>query len=156
MRTQVYPRLRWAGDLPDPPPSYPFRPLPGVVELAAIDYPSHVAELLGDEAVERLGGWPSIREAAMTNLRALAPMHQDTIDADPEREDAAVHVLTTDDFFGPSRVLILPEVLAGIGIERPSHGVLVAVPNRHLLAAHVLTGPGVVAALQVQIGRAHV
>ncbi len=87
----------------------------------------------------------------MANLRALPPLHRDTIDADPDRADAAVHVLTTDDFFGPSRVLILPEVLAGIGIERPSHGVLVAVPNRHLLAVHALGGAGVVAALQVLV-----
>ena len=43
----------------------------------------------------------------------------------------------------------LAETLAGIGIERPSYGVLVAVPNRHLLALHPLEGPGVVAALQV-------
>ncbi|CAN5499276.1 hypothetical protein BH09ACT12_BH09ACT12_33980 [soil metagenome] len=148
VRTQVYPRLRWAENLPDPAPNYPTSPLPGVVELAAIDYPHHVSELLSDEAVERIGGWATVREAAMTNLRALPPMHQDTINADPDRDDAAVHVLTTDDFFGPSRVLILPEVLAGIGIERPSHGVLVAVPNRHLLAVHPLAGQGVIAALQ--------
>lgn len=149
VRTQVYPRLRWAGDLPDPAPSYPSRPLPGVAELAAIDYPQHVAELLSDEAVDRLGGWPVVREAAMANLRALPAMHRDTIKADAERDDSDVHVLTTDDFFGPSRVLILAEVLAGIGIERPSHGVLVVVPNRHLLAVHPLAGSGVVAAMQV-------
>ena len=40
------------------------------------------------------------------------------------------------------------EALAGIGIERPAHGVLLAVPNRHLLAVHVLGGLGVVTALQ--------
>lgn len=149
VRSQVYPRLRWAEDLPDPAPSYPSRPLPGVAELLAIDYPNHVAELLSDEAVDRLGGWPVVREVALGNLRALPAMHQDTLRADQERVDSDVHVLTTEDFFGPSRVLILAEVLAGVGIERPSHGVLVAVPNRHLLAVHALTGHGVVAALQL-------
>jgi hypothetical protein len=149
VRHRVYPRLRWAGDLPHPAPTYPPQPLPGVVELAAIDHPDHVAELLSDEAVERLGGWPAAREVAMTNLRALPPMHHDTVRADPQRDDASVHVLTTDDFFGPSRLLVLPELLPSLGIERPSHGVLVVVPNRHLLAVHALAGPGVVAALQV-------
>ncbi len=149
VRTQLYPRLRWAEDLPHPVPSYAPRPLPGVAELAAVDYPSHVSELLSDETVERIGGWPVAREVAMANLRALPAMHRDTIRADDARSDSDVHVLTTDDFFGPSRVLVLAETLAGIGIERPSYGVLVAVPNRHLLALHPLAGPGVVAALQV-------
>lgn len=149
VRTQLYPRLRWAEDLPHPAPSYAPRPLPGVAELAAVDYPSHVSELLSDETVERIGGWPAAREVAMANLRALPAMHRDTVRADDARTDSDVHVLTTDDFFGPSRVLVLAETLAGIGIERPSYGVLLAVPNRHLLALHPLEGPGVVAALQV-------
>lgn len=151
VRTQVYPRLRWAADLPEPGPTYAPRPLPGVAEIAAIDYPSHVAELLSDEAVDRLGGWPVARESAMANLRALPPMHRDTLHGDADRDDSDVHVLTTDDFYGPSRLLMLPEVLSGLGIERPSHGVLVAVPNRHLLALHPLQGAGVVAALQVLV-----
>lgn len=148
VRTQVYPRLRDRADLREPP-SYADSPLPGLLELAAIDYPTHVTDLLSDESVDTLGGWEATREAAMINLRGLPMMHQDIVRADPERDDSDVHVLTSEDYFGPSRVLILAEVLAGIGIERPSHGVLVAVPNRHLLAAHVLAGPGVVAALQV-------
>lgn len=38
---------------------------------AAIDYPTHVAELLGDPAIDRLGGWAAIRDQGLTNLRAL-------------------------------------------------------------------------------------
>lgn len=143
----VYPLLRWAEDLPEPAPTYAEQPLPGVALVAAIDYPTHVAELHSDEAVEHVGGWATVRDAALDNLRALPAMHQDTIRADPERDDASVHVLTTDDFYGPSRVLVMDEVLAGLGIAPPTHGVLVAVPNRHLLALHPLEGPGVVAAL---------
>ncbi len=149
VRAHLYPRLRWVADLPEAAPSYASRPLPGVVELAAIDHPTHVTDLLSDEAVERIGGWPAAREAAMANLRALPALHQDTIRADPDRDDSAVHVLTTDDVFGPSRVLVLAEVLATLGIERPSHGLLVAVPNQQLLALHPVAGPGVVAALQL-------
>lgn len=149
VRTQLYPRLRWVEDLPHAAPSYAPRPLPGVAELAAVDHPSHVTELLSDETVGRIGGWPVARKVAMANLRALPAMHHDTVRSDEARADSDVHVLTTDDFFGPSRVLVLAETLAGLGIERPSYGVLLAVPNRHLLALHPLEGPGVVAALQV-------
>ena len=149
VRAHLYPRLRWAADLPEPVPSYAARPLPGVVELAAIDHPTHVTDLLSDEAVEQLGGWPAAREAAMANLRALPALHQDTIQAVPGRADSVVHVLTSSDYFGPSRVLVLPEVLSTLGLERPAHGVLVAVPNQQLLALHPVAGPGVVAALQL-------
>lgn len=148
VRTQVYPRLRWSEDLPDLP-SYVVPALPGIVVLAAIDYPSHVAELIGDDAVERLGGWPAILEQGITNLRALEPMHHQVLQGDPERDDADVHVLTSDDFFGPSRLLVLDEVMAGLGIPASPHGVLVAVPNRHLLVVHPITGLGVVGAMQL-------
>lgn len=149
VRAHLYPRLRWAAGLPETVPSYAARPLPGVVELAAVDYPTHVADLLRDEAVERIGGWPAARAAAMANLRSLPAMHQDTIRADPDRDDSVVHVLTTDDVFGPSRLLILAEVLAALDTAGSSHGVLVAVPNHHFLAVHPVSGGGVVAALQV-------
>lgn len=151
VRAHLYPRLRWAADLPEPVPSYAARPLPGVVELAAIDYPTHVTDLLSDEAVERIGGWPAAREAAMANLRALPALHQDTIRAVQGRDDSVVHVLTASDYFGPSRVLMLPEVLSTLGLERPTHGVLVAVPNQQLLVLHPVGGPGVVAALQLLV-----
>ncbi|MFB9314095.1 hypothetical protein [Nocardioides plantarum] len=148
VRSQVYPRLRWEADLPERP-SYAENPLPGIVELAAVDYPTHVAELLDDLAVERLGGWAAIRAQGIVNLRSLEPMHRQTITADPERHDADLHLLVSDDFFGPSRVLVLDEVMAGLGIEAGPHGVLLAVPNRHLLALHPLGGVGVVAAMRL-------
>lgn len=148
VRTQVYPRLRWAEDLPHLP-SYVAPVLPGVIELAAIDYPSHVAELIGDEAVERLGGWPAVRAQGVANLLVLEPMHHQTLQGDPERDDADVHVLTSDDFFGPSRLLVLDEVMAGLGIPASPLGVLLAVPNRHLLVVHPLAGHGVVGAIQL-------
>ena len=151
VRAHLLPRLRPAADL-EQVPSYAARPLPGIVELAAIDHPTHVTDLLSDEAVAQLGGWPRARAAAMANLRALPAMHQDTIRADRARADSDVHVLTTDDVFAPSRVLVLTETLAGLGIERASYGVLLAVPNQHLLALHPLEGRGVVAALQVLAG----
>ena len=88
---------------------------------------------------------------AWSNLRRLpAPARQD-LHGDPDRQDGTVHVFTSEDFFGASRLLLLDELLAGPGVERPAHGVLLVVPNRHLLAVHVLRGPGVVAAVDVLV-----
>ncbi|MGA8848167.1 MAG: hypothetical protein WB471_16250, partial [Nocardioides sp.] len=151
VRIHLYPRLRWAADLPGPVPSYAARPLPGVVELAAIDHPTHVTDLLSNEGVEQLGGWPTARRTAMANLRALPALHQDAIHAAPGRDDSVVHVLTSSDHFGASRVLMLPEVLEELGLEPPAHGVLVAVPNHQLLALHPVVGAGTVAALQLLV-----
>lgn len=148
VRGQVYPRLRREVDLPERP-AYVVDALPGIVELAAIDYPTHVAELLGDPAVERLGGWEAIRAQGIANLVSLAPMHRQTIPGDPDRDDADVHVLTSEDFFGPSRLLVLDTVMAALDIPAGEHGVLLVVPNRHLLALHPLRGAGVLGALQL-------
>ncbi len=147
-RPLLLPKLRPLVSLDAGRPSYAPEPLPGILAVAALDYPTHVSELLSDERVAALGGWDAVRDIAFDNLRRLPAPHHDEIDSDPARTDAAVHLLATDDFFGASRVLLLDEVLAGIGIERPAHGVLLAVPNRHLLAVHVLGGLGVVTALQ--------
>ncbi len=150
-RAILLPKIRMVQDIPAPVPDYAPEVLPGVLAVAALDYPTHVSELLADARIEELGGWDAVREVAWQNLRQLpAPARQD-VAADPERDDATVHVLTSTDFFGASRVLVLDEVLAGMGIERPSHGVLVCVPNRHLLALHVLRGVGVVAAMNVMV-----
>lgn len=150
-RPLLLPKLRPIASLDVGRPSYAPEPLPGVLAVAALDYPTHVSELLSDERLDALGGWDAVRDIAFANLRRLPPPHHDTIDGDPSRSDAVVHLLATDDFFGASRVLLLDEVLAGIGIERPRHGVLLAVPNRHLLAVHVLAGVGVVPALQTLV-----
>ena len=144
-------KLRAAAEIPSPRPLYAPEVLPGVLAVAALDYPTHVSELLSDERVDELGGWEAVREVAWSNLRRLpAPARQD-LHGDPDRQDGTVHVLTSEDFFGASRLLLLDELLAGLGVERPAHGVLLVVPNRHLLAVHVLRGPGVVAAVDVLV-----
>lgn len=147
-RSLLLPKLRPLSSLDVRRPAYAPEPLPGLLTVAALDYPTHVSELLSDERLDALGGWEALRDIAFENLRRLPAPHHDVIDGDPSRADAVVHLLATDDFFGASRVLVLDEVLAGIGIERPRHGVLLAVPNRHLLAVHVLGGLGVVTAMQ--------
>ncbi len=143
-RDLLLPKIRLAADIPQPLPDYAPEVLPGVVALAALDYPTHVSELLADARVDELGGWGVVREVAWENLRRLPAPTVSHIQAGP---DAPVLALTSSDFFGASRLLVLDEVLAGLGVERPTHGVLVAVPHRHLMLVHVLEGPGVVAAL---------
>jgi hypothetical protein len=150
-RPLLLPKLRPLASLDVARPAYAPEPLPGILAVAALDYPTHVSELLSDERLDAFGGWSAVRDIAFANLRRLPAPHHDQIDSDPSRSDAVVHLLATDDFFGASRVLLLDEVLAGIGIERPAHGVLLAVPNRHLLAVHVLAGLGVVTALQTMV-----
>lgn len=148
VRDLVLPRLRWEDDVPDPP-AYAPRVLPGVLEVVAIDYPSHVAELLSEEALADLGGWEAVRAQAMANLRALPLPEHEVLPADESDRDADVHLLSADDFFVPSRMLVLDEVMAALGLPASTHGTLVVVPHRHVLALHSVRGPGVVAALQL-------
>lgn len=147
-RTLLLPKLRALSDLPQPRPAYVEELLPGVGVVAALDYPSHVAEVHSDDVITRLGGWETIREIAVTNLRSLPDPTISDLLGDPDRDDATVQVLMFEDFFGAARVLRLQELLSGIGIEQPRHGVLVALPHRHLIAVHVVRGEGVIPALR--------
>lgn len=147
----LYPKLRAREDLPGPAPAYAEESLPGLLTVAALDYPTHVAELLTDERIATLGGWPAIHAVALANLRGLPRPSVRDISADRDRDDATVHALMSEDFFGASRVLLMHELLAGIGIEAPRHGVLFAIPTRHLAALHVPRGPGVLAALNLLV-----
>ncbi|MCL2422440.1 MAG: hypothetical protein FWD11_00870 [Micrococcales bacterium] len=81
------------------------------------------------------GGSDLCRRAAMDGLRALRRPKHKTITAGP----ATVETFIADDVFGASRLLMLDELLAEtLLVERPSHGTLVVVPNRHMVAVHIL------------------
>ena len=150
VRDQVLLKLRPVADLPAGPPDYALEVLPGIVAVAAIDYPTHVSELLDAERLDPLGGWAQVRPVALENLRRLSLPPVEELLADDSAPDSAVQLLIADDFFGAARLCVLEHVLASmLGVERPQHGVLVAVPNRHVLALHVPTGPGVVPALHL-------
>lgn len=150
VRSQVLLKLRPVSDV-GRGVHYAPEILPGILLLVAIDHPDHVRELFSDDAVDELGGWDEVRDLAVSNLRALPQPQHKVIRADPEREDSIVHLFAADDFFGAARLAILPEVLAHVGVERPAHGVLLAVPNRHLLLVHPLEGPGVIPAVQLLV-----
>jgi hypothetical protein len=148
VRDQVLLKLRAVSELPSEPPSYAPEVLPGIVAVAAIDYPTHVSELLDNDRLTPLGGWDAVRPVALENLRRLEPPHVEDIVSHQGDPTSIVHVMVADDFFGAARVCVLEQVLAStLGVERPRHGVLVAVPNRHVMAVHVPTGPGILPAL---------
>jgi hypothetical protein len=148
VRDQVLLKLRAVSELPSEPPAYAPEVLPGIVAVAAIDYPTHVSELLDADRLTALGGWEAVRPVAMDNLRRLELPHVEDIVAQAGDPTSVVHVMVADDFFGAARVCVLDQVMAAaVGVERPKYGVLVAVPNRHVMAVHVPTGTGLLAAL---------
>lgn len=117
-----------------------------LIVLPAVDRPTTV-ETRSD--LDALGGWETVWPIAMANLRTLAPPAHQVLSGTPEDGDE-VHLFESDDFFGATRVLAADEVLAnalGAAVPAP-HGMLVGIPSRHILALHVLSGPGVVAAIQ--------
>lgn len=122
--------------------------LAGIYAGVVLDYVDRSSATLSGELIEKYGGWDVVMHQAMANLRHLpAPRVRDII-ADEDRDDATVHVLRYEDPFGASRVLLWQELLASIGVEAPSQGVLVAIPNRHVLVVHVPRGEGVIAAVR--------
>ena len=141
-------RLCDGGQIPPDWSTYATEVLPGIVVLAALDYPTHVSHLTREDALEPYGGWAAVEPVALENLRRLpAPNHFST-QAGPE-PDSTVHVFHSEDFYGASRFLVLDELLkTTLLVERPANGVLVAVPNRHMLGVHIVTGVGVVEAMR--------
>jgi hypothetical protein len=144
---QLFPR----DDIPDGPPPGAPEVLPGIVALAGLDLPTRVDSFTTDDKLEPYGGWAAVEPRARENLRRLpAPQHQTILGNDDDPE-SAVHVFVTDgeDLLGASRLLVLDTLLPTVeGLPPATHGVLVAVPNRHLLAVHVLTGLSVLTAMQ--------
>lgn len=147
VRDRLYLRLWPNDDLPARPAA--AEPLgAGLVGLAAIDHPEHVETLTGATDIELLGGWPGIRDAALANLRRLRADDIVPLGEDP---DSRVQ-LSVGGFFNASRVFTMHSLLKeDFLVEAPSYGVLFAVPNRHLVAVHPVTGPGLVTATSTLI-----
>ncbi len=122
---------------------------PGLVVRACVDYPDSVATLSN---LESFGGWAAVGPTALANLRRLPPPEHRTITA---RGGGVIHLLTCEDLFGASRLLLLDELFGSLlGIERPDYGVLVAVPHRHTVAVHIIEDATVVTALDAMVGLA--
>lgn len=155
VRDRLFLKLVAVDQLPVEPPSWAPEIAPGLVALPAVDHPTHVSTLSAEDALDDLGGFDVVRDVALGNLRRLRAEHTETLSPDSDAKDARIRVLAGD-FFGASRLVVLDDVLRDeLGVERPQHGVLVAVPNRHLLVLHVVEGPGVIAAVDLLLRLAH-
>lgn len=143
-------RVVHPADLPDPdsPGAGPALAT-NLVVRAALDLPTHVA-ILHDGT--RYGGWSATGPDALANLGRLPAPEHSTLDAG---DGAVVHCFYAEDFFGASRLLMLDQLLAThAAVELPEHGVLVVVPHRHLLAAHVLQDASAVRAMSTLVALA--
>lgn len=142
-------RLRKASDLPAQPDYDAASRLPGLLAVLAQDTPQMVRELLKQETFAHLGDAATLRQQAVANLARLPTPELQTI-SPPEDPATAVHVFAGDDYFVASRLLVLPTLLAAtLGVEDPDKGCVVAVPNRHLLAVHVVVDLGVITAVNL-------
>lgn len=113
--------------------------------IAVLDHPDHIQGVTDPAAIERLGGWAAVRDTGLANLRRL------TTDETTELPHA-VHV-SRGGWYQASRLLVLDSLLAAdLRLERPAHGVLVAVPNRHLLLVHPLGAAPLVDAVRTMAG----
>lgn len=115
-----------------------------LLALPAVDHPDHVLGLSDPADVERLGGWPAVEEVGLANLRRLAAESTATLG------DGVL--VSQGGWFHASRLLVLDTALASdFRVERPSHGVLVAVPTRHLLLAHPVADDACLPALRAMV-----
>ncbi|MCL3860769.1 hypothetical protein [Actinotalea sp. K2] len=152
VRDQVFLRVLPAADLPFPVVD-PLMSVGDLVGVLSIDYPEHISTLTRAEDIERLGGRDAVHEVAHTNLLGLRADTVTVLGGD-DPDQGTVH-LSLGGFFNASRMFVLDAVLRqDFGLESPSHGVLVAVPNRHVLAVHPLTGIDCVQAVQTLVALA--
>lgn len=135
-------RLWATHDLPHPPEcEIPLAP--GLAGLISIDHPEYVETLTRSRDIEALGGWERAVHLAHHNL---VRVRADRTWA--ERVGDARLLASVGGFYNASRVLDMPHLLkSDFLVDQPSHGVLFTVPNRHLVVAHPLQGPGLFEAL---------
>lgn len=142
---KVLVKLRMREDMPNQPEYEPLEPVPGVVALVAIDEPTVVVESLA--LPEGIPDIPTALRLARANLVELpAPEHVTRL-LDEDDPSSRVHLFITEDFFGASRLLVLDRLLTSVGVTPGPGGLLVALPSRHVLAVHPMSGPGVVSAM---------
>lgn len=142
-------KLRPLADLPQKLDYESPSGLPGIVALPAIDYDSHVAEILQLDRIREHAGLDEFRTRAVANLRALpAPAEILTRTPDEEQPDSEVAILLFDDFYGAARALVLDHVLEEfLKADPPVHGCVIGIPTRHHLLVHVVRGNGILPAI---------
>ncbi|WP_319458141.1 MULTISPECIES: hypothetical protein [unclassified Mycobacterium] len=139
----VYPRVRLARG--DTETDYPVRGMvDGLEVVLALDHPHVVSELESLEYVADLGPWPVLWAAAMENLRALPDPHHEIVDVERDHGALPLHAFQFEDYFGPSRILMLREFVRPYFPNLRS-GLLVAIPDRHTVLAVVVDDGALVA-----------
>ena len=154
-RAGLYLRLVEAASLPHRE-WYPYAEdvSPDLVSLLSIDLPDSVATP-AEDALRARGPIDELVAQGRANLRAL--LESDQLDAEKVRPDAggAFTVVMGDSFFTASLSLLLNDTTWRFGNEiDDGRGVLVAVPNRHLLGYRVIDGPDAAAGLNHLFGLA--
>lgn len=142
-------KLRPAADLPQQLDYDSPSGLPGIVALPAIDYDSHVAEMLQLDRIREHAGLDEFRTRAVANLRALPPPI-DVITRTPaaDEPDSEVALLVFEDFYGAARALVLDHVIDSfLNVDPPVHGVVIGIPTRHHLLVHLVRGRGILTAI---------
>ncbi|AEV84270.1 hypothetical protein ACWT_3247 [Actinoplanes sp. SE50] len=122
--------------------------LPGLVATLGVDMGGQV-NFVPTATVEALGGLRAAWKAAVTNLTRLPAMSVGSLEATAGHPDSVIYELHSTDPFGASRVCHLDGLLATAKVAGSRHGLLVALPTWYTVLLHVLTGPGVLAALNV-------
>jgi hypothetical protein len=141
----TYPRLMSSQDLRQVQVTYAREVAEGIREVLNVDLPESVATFL-DEHVERFGPLEDLRRAGLANLRTVTFDQHEVL----EHQGGRVDILLGDSMFVASTLVVLPEVLAGLGLPAPGpRGVFVAVPFRHQLAFHVLQDATAIPSLNV-------
>jgi len=121
--------------------------LPGLVAAVAVHRGDQV-DFVAWSSMAELGGPAAAWKTAVGNLRRLSPMTVSRVETVEGQTDSVVFQLRARDPFGASRVCDLAGLLARTGVDAAPHGVLIAAPSWHRVLLHVITGPGVLAALR--------
>jgi hypothetical protein len=149
VRKQVYPRLYdRAGMPPGMRPGYAVDFTDGIVEVLNLDLPETVA-LLTDRHVDLHGGRAALRTAGLRNLLTVLPELQVQ-----ELEAIGGHftLASGSSVFTATTALVMPELLARLGIAEVPHGVLVCMPHRAQIAVHPLVDATAIPSLKAMIG----
>jgi hypothetical protein len=130
--------------------SYAWEIAPDIAVAFNLDLPESVLYLTDDE-VGRFG-LDALLDAGLANLRSLELEAHEVL----AHDDARVEVVLGESMFTASRLLVLDDVVARLGLHvDPDLGVFVAAPYRHQLDLHVVRDVTAVPSLQLLAGFAH-
>jgi hypothetical protein len=140
LRGYVAPPVRLPAGVADGAPSV----LPGLVMAIAV-YQGDRVDFVAPASMGVMGGTEAVQRQALANLENLTGIDVVREEVMPERGDTTLFTLSGADPFVGSRVAVyewLVEELTGVPVIE--NGLLVAIPSRHRLVLHAMSGPGAV------------